>query len=147
MDDRIKDVGYLLNQAYRLLKGELQNGLKKYDLTPAQWGVIKDIACYSNTRDKEQELTPAAIAQRLHADRPTISGIIYRLSQRNWVKAIENPKDRRSQIIILTDKAKSILPEVEGLNDYVMSQAIKDFDEKELEELKSLLQRMSNNLC
>jgi|GEM_PF-925900 len=144
------NLGYLLSKAARMTKWDLTNALQAEGITAAQFGLIKDIYITERLFQEEaemlQRLTPAAIAERLHADRPTISCMIERLVKQDWVCRACNPKDRRSQIILLTDKAKALMPELEILGEQTMSKATKDFDETELEQLKKFLHRIIENL-
>ncbi len=45
-------LGYLLNTAARLIKWECNNKLKEYDITTAQWAVMKDI--YTQKQNKKE---------------------------------------------------------------------------------------------
>ena len=144
------NLGYLLNKAARMTKWDLTNALQAEGITAAQFGLIKDVyvteRLFKDEEEMLQHLTPAAIAERLHADRPTISCMIERLVKQDWVYRASNPKDRRSQIILLTDKAMALMPKLEILGKQTMSKATKDFDEAELNQLKKFLHRIIENL-
>lgn len=70
------NLGYLLNKVSVMTKTELTNQLKEYKVTAQQWAVLKDISLHPTGT------TPAMIAERLFADRPTVTGIIQRLLQK-----------------------------------------------------------------
>lgn len=148
--DYIDNLGYLINKAARMTKWDLNNSLAKLGITSAQWGLIRDIYIYENMCSSEEErlckLTPAAIAERLCADRPTISCMIERLVKQDWAYRILNPRDRRSQIILLTDKAKELMPKLEYLSEGTLKKATKGFGENEEEQLKQYLIMMIENL-
>lgn len=148
--DYIDNLGYLINKAARMTKWDLNNSLMELVITSAQWGLIRDICINENTCSSEEErfhkLTPTAIAERLHADRPTISCMIEKLVKQGWAYRISNPKDRRSQIILLNDKAKELIPKLERLSENTLEKATKNFDENEVEQLKQYLVRMIENL-
>lgn len=72
----MNNLGYLLHKVSIMTKTELSNQLKEYKITAQQWSVLKDISLYPNGT------TPAMIAERLLADRPTVTGIIQRLLQK-----------------------------------------------------------------
>ena len=81
--DYEKNLGYLINKAARMTKYDLNNALAEEEITSAQWGLIRDIYLTESMCGSEEEilckLTPAAIAERLHADRPTISCMVEKL--------------------------------------------------------------------
>lgn len=148
--DYEKNLGYLINKASRLTKWDLNNALASLGITSAQWGLIRDIFLTESICSSEDErlhkLTPAAIAERLHADRPTVSCMLEKLVKQGWTYRISNPKDGRSQIILLTDKTRDIMPELELLGDRTIGKAIKGFNDNEVEQLKQYLIRMIENL-
>ncbi len=139
------DLGYLINKAARITKWELNNRLSDIGLTSPQFAVLRDVFCNENKDETLISLTPASIAERLHADRPTISGIIHRLTKQGWVRRTENPNDRRSQIIVLTDKSKQLMGTLESLSNETIKKGIKDFTEDEIENLKNYLLKIIEN--
>lgn len=144
------NLGYLVNKAARLTKWDLNNALASVGITSAQWGLIRDIFineenCHSED-ERIQQLTAAAIAERLHADRPTVSCMIEKLVNQGWTYRISNPKDGRSQVILLTDKAKELMPQLGILSENTLEKAIKGFDDNEVLLLKQYLGRMIENL-
>ena len=76
------NLGYLLNKSTLLLKWELGKKLLNYDLTVPQWSVLRDLYVQEMLSEQERLITPAHVAERLLADRPTISGVIERLSKK-----------------------------------------------------------------
>jgi MarR family transcriptional regulator for hemolysin len=148
--DNDGNLGYLINKAARLTKWDLNNAMSGSGVTSAQWGLIRDLFINEKKCKSEDErlhkLTAAAIAERLNADRPTISCMIERLVNQGWTYRVSNPKDGRSQMILLTDKAKEIMPRLEFFGDKTIEKAVKGFDDKEVEQLKQYLLRMIENL-
>ncbi|MBB6215899.1 MarR family transcriptional regulator for hemolysin [Anaerosolibacter carboniphilus] len=145
MERMMNDLGYLINKAARLTKWELKNKLSDVGLTSSQFAVIREIGCNECKSDNTISLSPAAIAERLHSDRPTISGIIQRLTNQGWVRRTENPNDRRSQIIVLTEKSKELMENFESLSNEAIKRGIWDFKEEEIENLKGYLRRIIDN--
>lgn len=148
--DYSHNLGYLINKAARMTKWDLNNSLTELEITPAQWGLLREIfntekAC-SNEEERLYKLTPAAIAERLHADRPTVSCMIEKLVKQGWAYRISNPKDRRSQIILLADKAREMIPKLEQLSENTLEKATKGFEKDEVEQLKHYLMRVIENL-
>jgi DNA-binding MarR family transcriptional regulator len=148
--DYKESLGYLINKAARLTKWDLNNSLTKLGITSAQWGLIRDIfiteKMCSDDEERFHKLTPAAIAERLRADRPTVSCMIEKLVKQDWAYRISNPKDRRSQIILLPEKVKELMPQLDTLSENTLRKATKDFDKNEVEQLKQYLVRMIENL-
>lgn len=145
--ENIKDkTGYLLNTSARLLKWEFNHKLKDYGLTTTQWAIIKDLHEQQLRNTESDNLTPAAIANRLRLDRPTISGVLDRLAEQKFVSRSPNPTDRRSQIIHLTNKASELVFQLNKLSIEVMETALIDFSEAEHFQFKNFLTRIISNL-
>ncbi|EEL31436.1 MULTISPECIES: MarR family winged helix-turn-helix transcriptional regulator [Bacillus] len=134
------NLGYLLNKVSVMTKTELTNQLKEYKVTAQQWAVLKDISLHPTGT------TPAMIAERLFADRPTVTGIIQRLLQKDWILTKHNPNDKRSHLVFLTDKANSLLNELEHISNDVIRISIKDIPKDEIEITIGVLQNMIQNL-
>lgn len=145
MERTMNDVGYLINKAARLTKWELNNRLGDVGLTSPQFAVLREILCNESKGDKKADLTPATIAERVYADRPTISGIIQRLTDQGWVQRVENPNDRRSKIIVLTDKSIALMGTLDSLSSETMKIGLKDFSEEEIADLRKYLLKVINN--
>jgi DNA-binding MarR family transcriptional regulator len=144
------NLGYLLSKAARMTKWDFNNTLAEEGITFPQWRLLKDIDIHEKQcRDEEERLkllTPAAIAERLNADRPTVSCMLERLVKQEYVYRLSHPKDRRSQIILLTDKAKGLMPKLELLSERILQKAVEGFDEEETLLLKKFLNRIIHNL-
>src|SRR5579872_1106126 len=52
------------------------------------------------------------IADTLHIDKTMMVGVIDDLSEKKFIKRIQNPSDRREYWIQLTDKAKKHMPDI-----------------------------------
>lgn len=146
MENITEKMGYLINTASRLLTWEFNNRLKIYGLTSTQWAIIKDLHEQSINRAHISNFTPAAIANRLKYDRPTIWGVIDRLINQQMVLRCPNPFDKRSQIIELAPKANAILHEINDLSIESTTVALSGFSGKETAQFKDFLSRIINNL-
>lgn len=138
------NLGYLLNKVTQLIKWELTDVLKTYQLTAAQWAVLKDTAMMEDRKQTEL-CTPALIAARLHVEKPAVSRILDRLEISGWILRKNNPGDRRSQFVSLTSKARQLLPELDKTADEVIQRSFWGLTEQELTQLQSQLLRIIQN--
>ena len=72
------NLGYLLHKVSIMTKTELSNRLQIYKIIAKQWAILKGISLHPNG------MRPAFVAERLLGDRPTVTGIIQRLLQKNY---------------------------------------------------------------
>lgn len=82
--------------------------LERYDVTYAQYLALKEI-----------EQAPGILAQSLivllDSDKATLSGIIRRLTEAEWIRKEKDADDRRKQHLYLTEKAKTQLATIHDL--------------------------------
>lgn len=138
-------LGCLLNKTAHLVKWEFNNHLKEYGLTSAQWRVLIDLKIQEDLDASLNNTTPAFIAERLNVERPAITRTIDLLIKEGWVSRRENPLDRRSKLIVLAEKSKEIIPQLDYINDEVMKKTLEEFNEEEINQLKSFLIRIIDN--
>ena len=139
-----KDIGYILHKAAMSAKCNFSNKLNVLGITPGQFTVLKEIYYYQQN-NINLGLSPASIAARLEIDRPTASGIIDRLEAQGWVERLDNPDDKRSYIIIATEKTVDKLQELEAIHFESVNTIVKGFTKEEIDSLKNLLLRVKAN--
>jgi DNA-binding MarR family transcriptional regulator len=140
-----KDIGYILHKVSMLAKNNFTNKLNAIGITTRQFAVLKDLYYYQK-KELDSGLSPASIAERLECDRPTISGIIDRLENQGWVERFDNPDDKRSVIIKVTNKAIDKLQELEKMHNEYRDTIVKGFTEEEINDFRNYLFRVVNNL-
>jgi DNA-binding MarR family transcriptional regulator len=145
MGDKM-NIGFIINYCSKLLRNRLNRELEKEDITVSQFATIKDIEMNSFKDGKEVGVTAVQIAERLDMDKPTISGIINRLIDKEYVEKLPNPNDKRSFILKLTKESKDKLPNLEKINNLVISDAIKGLTDEEIEMFKDIIIKIIENM-
>lgn len=138
---------YHLNRVSHLIKWELNNRLEDFQLTSAQWRVLMELKHYGDSNQPGDNITPAFIAERLNVERPAITRVVDSLIQANWIVKKDNPHDRRSQFVFLTDKAKRALPDLQIIGDKVMEKSFRGINKIDIQHLNAFLKGMINNFC
>jgi MarR family transcriptional regulator, lower aerobic nicotinate degradation pathway regulator len=146
MKEKAQDIAYLLNKATHLMRRELGNRLQDFDLTVPQWAVLWDLYMQESVPENERQNTAAQVAERLLSDRPTISGIIDRLSKKGYLRTGPNPIDRRSVLLFLTEEAKRLLPELERRSAETVRSALRGIESGDIERLAGSLAKLVNNM-
>jgi len=88
-------LGYLLNTSSKLIKKTMNNNLSEYNITTAQWAVLKLL-------DTKTQLTQTEIAKELLGDKATAGDVILRLSEKNYIEKSVSKNDKRMYIIYLS---------------------------------------------
>ena len=132
-------LGFLMNRAANLMRGAIEERLKKYGLTAPQWAVLARLT-------EEDGLNHSEICRRLFFDKPTITGIVGRLEKKGLVKRLKETKDRRVVAVHLTGKGKSLMEKLPSFADEVNRAASRGLKPGEADALKDALRRVIGNL-
>lgn len=132
-------LGFLMNRAANLMRGAIEERLKKYGLTAPQWAVLARLT-------EEDGLNHSEICARLFFDKPTITGIVGRLEKKGLVKRLKGTKDRRVVAIHLTDRGRRLMGELPSFAEEVNRAASRGLKPGESEALKDALRRVIGNM-
>ena len=96
---------FLLAKAYQKAHGNLKKRLHSYGLTPIQFLTLATLV-------EEDGISAGEIGKRLVLDNATLSGVLDRLADRDWIEKQTDLKDKRLLRVYLTDKAKALREEL-----------------------------------
>ncbi|AUI87028.1 hypothetical protein BS333_11945 [Vibrio azureus] len=114
-------------QAVRLL-GMLEKQCGDIALTPVQAHALGEI--------KLQPLTINQLAQHLNVDKSNASRTITSLTKLGLVKSLENPKDKRSQLIMITPLGQTTLLELDLQQNAFFEKLLTQLTSEEQQQLK-----------
>lgn len=114
-------------QAVRLL-GMLDKQCGDVALTPVQAHALGEIQL--------QPLTINQLAQQLNVDKSNASRTVTGLIKLGLVESIENPKDKRSQLVALTEQGQQALSQLDQQQNSFFEQLLTQLDNNEQEQLK-----------
>ncbi|GAK24140.1 histone acetyltransferase HPA2 [Vibrio sp. JCM 19052] len=114
-------------QAIRLL-GMLDKQCGDVALTPVQAHALGEIQL--------QPLTINQLAQQLNVDKSNASRTVTGLIKLGLVESTENPKDKRSQLVALTEQGQQALSQLDQQQNSFFEQLLTQLDESEQEQLK-----------
>jgi len=105
------------------------------------YSILITIEGYSGKNCCQQSL-----CDQLHFDKASMVKRIDYLANKGFVKRTENPNDRREHLITLTDKAKSLMPDLhKGINE-LNSEATKGMDAAQKEQFYKWLWLVYDNI-
>ena len=121
---------------YRLQKNFRNAGL---EITIEQWSVLYHLW-------REDKLSQQELCNRTFRDKPSITRLIDNLEKQKLVKRIASPTDRRINLVALTDAARDLQDITIDLANQTMSEALVGVDKHEIDVVKSVFQRVYDNL-
>lgn len=99
-------LGYRLFRTQRVVHCCLENALEPYGITPSQWNSL-------NQLNQRGSMSQRQLAVAVRREPATITRSIDRLEKAGLVERYPDPKDRRANIIGLTDAGSALLVEVQ----------------------------------
>ena len=120
-----REICNIINKGAILHKRLMTKILERFDLTYAQFQVLKIIKLHNGLTAKE-------ILIYLDTDKATLSGILSRLEKNELIERIPNPEDRRLMHIHLKEKSIAICDEVTQIETSCEADLLKGLKPKEI---------------
>ncbi len=135
-------LGLLQAKSFRFLKQKGNSLLAKYELNTTQWAILGLI--YENKAATKTELSNTLLFKK-----PFLTRIIADLKKRKYLIETQDKKDKRSEILTLTEYGKKFVENTEAEISFFYNMFLSFFDEKELSaytEFISKVSKMSDTL-
>jgi DNA-binding MarR family transcriptional regulator len=123
---------FLLAKAYQKAHGNLKKRLLSYGLTPIQFLTLAALA-------EEDGISAGEIGKRLVLDNATLSGVLDRLADRDWIEKQTDLNDKRLLRVYLTDKTKGLQEELSEEREQANTEVLHGLSMEEKVLLKRLL--------
>ena len=114
--------------------------LEKYELTPAQAGILTCIWSGS-----ENYMTPKEIGRKLYLEAPTVSGLLDKMQKIELITREVDPSNRRMIFVATTKKANDLRSEIEKITEKMNQEVLKNFSSEEADLLKKFLSQLINS--
>jgi len=135
-----KQIMLLLTQDTTAMQALYARSLEPYMLSAAELDILA-------TLKREEALAIKDLANTLSLGSSTLSSLVKRLEERQFVKRLENPKDQRSVLIALTDKGNETVSSATRIPRQMTQTLEKQgMQEKELYTLLRLLATLQTTL-
>ena len=130
-----ESAGYLANHMARLFANALAERIRPLGLAPAQFMTLLELW-------EEDGLTQKGLVQRLDIEQATMANTLKRMERDGLILREENPKDRRAQLIRLTDKARALQDDATSAANEVNGIALSGLSEDERRGFISVMARV-----
>ena len=95
---------------------------------------------------KKSPCTAIDIAHFLNRDKAQVTRLVNALINQELVKKSPNPEDKRSQLLVLTNKGEEIMTKVSNIDREMLQRMTKGMNEDELEQFSQIASKMAQNL-
>lgn len=131
----------LLKIVNNLFERELNNRISTIDLTRTQCSILG----YLN-RNRHKQINPGDIEKQFNLKRPTVTGILKRLEEKDFILIEQSKTDKRYKHITLTSKNEEVNKIMEKNLDEAEKILYKGLNPEDKKELYRILRKMMDNL-
>ena len=131
-------INFILSNTQNAVYNYFKRRLQDYDITPSQYELLRCLW-------KHDGLTPSQLAQAMHLDTSSITGILGRLEKKNLISRVYSQEDRRSVSIYLREEGKQLWSQIDHVIDEANAKIISGFNEKDYSQFLSYLTMIENN--
>lgn len=96
--------------------------------------------------DYGEQLSQQALAEDLQVDKSYVVTIVNYLERSGYVRREKNMKDKRQQLLKLTDKAKLVIPEIRAATERLNKKSLEHLTGKQIETFIQVLNQIDANL-
>ena len=134
---RTDKVAILIKKAALVIEKLSNHVLAPYELTHTQYKIL--MLLY---RNPDKPIRQIDIEEHLSMTNPSVTGIIQNLEKKGLVQRVQNPDDKRSKLLKLTEQAVSMEHELYSLGESLESQVTEGLSEDERQQLILLLNKI-----
>jgi DNA-binding MarR family transcriptional regulator len=132
-------LGFLLNDATRLLRKRFKARATRFGLSMAQWRLLFRLM-------REEGVPQARLAELLEIEPISVSRLLDRMEEAGWIVRRPCEADRRVRMVYPTDKTRRTYAEIRGIGDELYGEAMAGMSDTERQALLDALRIVVENL-
>ncbi|WP_423409388.1 MarR family winged helix-turn-helix transcriptional regulator [Heyndrickxia sp. MSNUG] len=113
--------------------------LKPFSITTEQWSVLRTLSESNDISQKE-------LSERADKDQATLTKILDLLEKNKFIERVQNPSDRRSFLIKITQKGAQLVKEVTPYLEEVFAKITDSIQAEKLAIYKETVLSLENNI-
>lgn len=115
--EQVDRLGFLLHDASRLMRKRFEQMAGRHGLSSAQWRLLVRVF-------KEEGVAQARLAELLEIEPISVSRLIDRMVDGEWIERRTDEKDRRVRQIFLTERSRKIFGDMRSVAAQVFESAL-----------------------
>ncbi len=135
------DVGKYIKIFNNMLDSKVNRDFRKWNLTCSQHSIIAYLFDHRSVETTQRDLE-----EMFSLKNPTVTGLLNLLEKKGMIRRVTNPKDRRSNIIELTEKSLALESELFECRKMAEGVMLKGFTPEEIRQLESFMRRLMDNI-
>jgi len=113
--------------------------LKPFGITTEQWSVLR-------TLSESDEISQKELSERADKDQATLTKILDLLEKNEFIERVQNPSDRRSFLIKITNKGTELVKDVTPFLEEIFEKIIHKIDAEKLAIFKEVSLSLEKNI-
>lgn len=134
-------IGVLVHDVARMRKTIFDQAVKEMGITRAQWWALSNLS-----RHKTEGMNQSDLARALNVGKPTIGGLIDRLTEKGMVERRSHGDDRRVKNIYITDHGYDLIHYMSPIAASLNTVFLEGINEKDIKVAEAVLQKLKENL-
>ena len=135
------DIGKFVKIINNMLDSKANRDFRKWDLTCSQHAIIAYLFDHQSVETTQRDLE-----ETFSLKNPTVTGLLNLLENKGMIQRVTNPKDRRSNIIKLTEKSRALEKQLTASRKMAEEAILKGFSSDEKQQLESFMRRLMDNI-
>lgn len=140
MDEKV-GIGILVKMVNNTFEREMNNTILEIGLTSSQCHILKYLQ-----ENKDREVYPIDIENKFHFKRPTVTGLLKRLEDKEFIEIRAGEKDKRYKCIVLTKKSNEVSAMMKKNMQETEKRLCNGITAKEKDETRRILKKMLVNM-
>jgi DNA-binding MarR family transcriptional regulator len=129
-------LGVFISIIHRTHFMHLNNEMKDLGLTAGQFPFLMHLS-------HKEGITQDDLAVHLHIDKGTVARALKKLEDNKFICRKINPQNRRSNLLFLTEKGRSIIPQIQRIDKEWEESVCSKFSDNEFNDLVNVLQTLA----
>jgi len=138
-EDFDSNIGFLVHDVARLMRTMYDRRMAPLGLTRSQWWVLNHL--YFN-----EGISQTEFASVLDIEKATVGRLLDRLEAKGWVARKNDPQDKRTKRVYLTEKVQPTLQIMRDMAAVTRDEAVRSLNKTERKQLRNMLKRMRDDL-
>jgi len=134
-------IGILVHDVARMRKTIFDQAVKEMGITRAQWWALANLS-----RHKTEGMSQSDLARVLDVGKPTIGGLIDRLTEKGMVERRSEGDDRRVKNIYITDHGYDLIYYMSPIAANLNTVFLEGINDKDVKVAEAVLNQMKQNL-
>jgi len=138
-------IGFLVHDVSRVRRTLFDAKIKHLSLTRSRWWALVQLS-RTLSRDADQGMTQTELAEKMEVAKVTVGGLIDHLEASGLVERRSDPKDRRTNRVVITELGYKTLVMMSDVGHQLNLAALENIPEEHVRIAEQVLSRMKANI-